>query len=88
MTSTHESRQPDRVAEAVEWIVQYLTKRLDNAPATLQLDAPFTQFGVDSMFAVVMSEDISVWTGVESPSNLLYQYPTINELARYIAQLR
>lgn len=88
MTSTSESRQPDRFAEAVEWIVTYLTKRLDNAPATLQLDAPFTQFGIDSMFAVVMSEDISVWTGVESPSNLLYQYPTINDLARYIAALK
>jgi acyl carrier protein len=88
MTSTSQSRQPDRVAEAVEWIVGYLTKRLDNPPSALQLEAPFSQLGIDSMFAVVMSEDISAWTGVESPSNLLYQYPTINELARYIAALK
>lgn len=88
MTRSHESHQPDRLAEAVDWIVKYLNKRLDDAPATLQLDAPFTQFGIDSMFAVVMSEDIAAWTGVDSPSNLLYQYPTINDLARYIAALK
>lgn len=76
------------VNEAVAWIVDYLSKRLEPAPSVMQLDAPFSELGVDSMFAVVMAEDIAVWTGVESPSNLLYQHPTINELARYIAALK
>ncbi len=88
MQPTSDSPRPDRFREAVDWIVAYLDQRLDHGATTLARDAPFTELGIDSMFAVVMSEDIAAWTGVESPSNLLYQYPTINDLARYIAALR
>ena len=88
MTSNDLSPQPDQVTDAIEWIVSYLSRRLDISPAAMQLDVPFNQLGIDSMFAVVMSEDISAWTGVEGSPNMLYRYPTILELARYIATLK
>lgn len=88
MTDGDLAQQPDQVKAAVAWIVDYLSQRLELTPAALPLDVPFNQLGVDSMFAVVMSEDISAWTGVEGPPNLLYQHPTILELARYIAAPR
>ena len=77
----------DRTREAAAWIVEYIAKRLKLTPASMALDAPFTHFGVDSTFAVVMSGDISAWTGSDVPPNLLYEYPTIIDLARYIASL-
>lgn len=76
-----------RTRQAVEWIVEYISKRLDVAPASMPLDAPFTQFGIESTFAVVMSGDISAWTGHDVPPNLLYEHPTIIDLARHIASL-
>ena len=76
-----------RTREAAAWITEYIAERLELSPASMAPDAPFTQFGVDSTFAVVMSGDISAWTGSDVPPNLLYEYPTINELARYLASL-
>lgn len=73
--------------EAVEWITSYLSRRLDIAPASIGLDVPFTEYGVDSIFAVIMSVDLADWTGHDLPPNLLYEYPTIKGLAGYIASL-
>jgi acyl carrier protein len=70
-----------------DWISDYIATRLGIETSSMALDAPFSDFGIDSAFAVVMSGDIAHWIGHDVPPNLLYEYPTVNALARHIASL-
>lgn len=88
---THRAAHDERsqTTEAiVAWMTTYISKRLDIAQGAIPLDAPFTDYGIDSAFAVVMSGDIANWTGHDVPPNLLYEYPTINALAQHVASLK
>ncbi len=73
--------------DAANWIVQYISKRLEIADSAVDRDALFSELGIDSSFAVVMSGDIGDWIDRDVPPNLLYEHPTVHKLARYIAAL-
>ncbi|MFL6623506.1 MAG: acyl carrier protein [Sulfurifustaceae bacterium] len=88
MSSNAMAKKPAITAEvAADWIVNYLAKRLNVAPSSIKREVVFSEYGVDSMLAVVMSGDIANWTGEEVLPNVLYEYPTVKALAEHIASL-
>ncbi|OCQ19651.1 non-ribosomal peptide synthetase [Pseudoalteromonas luteoviolacea] len=53
---------------------------------TLELDASFLSLGVDSMKAVRISGELMELHGIELESTVLYEYPSITQLAEYLCQ--
>lgn len=71
----------------VKWIREYLQRSLGLGRDVVDNDAYFSDYGVDSMFAVVMTGDIREWIKKDISPTALYEYPTVNQLADHVASL-
>ncbi|HEY7415853.1 MAG TPA: beta-ketoacyl synthase N-terminal-like domain-containing protein, partial [Ktedonobacteraceae bacterium] len=72
--------------EAIQnWLVAHLATLLKMNPRSVDIRAPFSSYGLDSAQAVGVAGDLEMWLGRELPPTLVYDYPTIHALARYLA---
>ena len=55
-------------------------------PSDLARDRPFAEFGVDSLTAVELSQELEDEFGVPLPAVVAWNYPTPAALARYLAE--
>jgi acyl carrier protein len=77
----------DRAAEQIEeWLLKWLVARLSMDPKDVSRDRPFAEFGVDSLTAVELSQELEDEFGVELPAIVAWNYPTPAALARYLAE--
>jgi len=77
----------DRAAERIEeWLLTWLVNRLSMDPADIGRDRPFAEFGVDSLTAVELSQELEDEFKVPLPAIVAWNYPTPAGLARYIAE--
>jgi acyl carrier protein len=77
----------DRVAEQIEeWLLQWLVARLGMDPKDAARDRPFAEFGVDSLTAVELSQELEDEFGVPLPAVVAWNYPTPAALSRYLAE--
>lgn len=67
-------------------IVESLSRELKVPAADIELDLPLTQYGLDSIAALTMAGELEEELGLELPSTLVWDYPTINDLAGYLTQ--
>lgn len=73
--------------QAQAWLLALLSKNLKIDPKGIQPDVMLSEYGMDSMQAVMLSGEISELTGQEVPPNILYERPTVHELAAYMEEL-
>jgi acyl carrier protein len=77
----------DRAAERIEtWLLEWLVARLALDPADVPRDRPFAEFGVDSLTAVELSQELEDEFKVPLPPIVAWNYPTPAALARYLAE--
>jgi acyl carrier protein len=77
----------DRAAERIEaWLLEWLVARLSLDPADVARDRPFAEFGVDSLTAVELSQELEEQFNVPLPPIVAWNYPTPAALARYLAE--
>jgi acyl carrier protein len=77
----------DRAAERIEgWLLSWLVNRLSMDPADVARDRPFAEFGVDSLTAVELSQELEDEFKVPLPAIVAWNYPTPAALARYLAE--
>jgi amino acid adenylation domain-containing protein/non-ribosomal peptide synthase protein (TIGR01720 family) len=68
-----------------QWLVNALAA-VSGAPApSIDPAQPFTHYGIDSSTAVRLAGDLENELGRKLPATLLWDHPTINALARYLA---
>jgi acyl carrier protein len=79
-------KQPPTAAEIQSWIASYLAELLEIEPDEVNVTIPFDQYGLDSSAAVGMTGDLEDWLGSKIDPTLLYDYPTIEALARHLAE--
>ena len=74
-------------SEAVlrDWCVEYLARTLDLPDHTIDPEMTFARLGLDSANSVFLIVELEDWLGLELTPDLLFEYPTIGELARYLA---
>jgi acyl carrier protein len=68
-----------------EWLVSYMSDLLEIEPDEVDVEASFARYGLDSSAAVILTGDLGNWLGKELEPTLLYDYPTIAELAQHLA---
>ncbi|MGH8641527.1 MAG: acyl carrier protein [Burkholderiales bacterium] len=71
-----------------EWLIQYLADVLDMAPDDIGTTTPFGRFGLDSAATIILAGDLMEWLGCHIESDVVYQYPTVQSLARFLAETR
>ena len=68
-----------------DWCIAYLTKTVDNPALAIGPNARFTELGLDSATSAYFIVELEEWLGAELAPELVFEYPTIAELAHHIA---
>ena len=79
--------RPENPSESAirDWCVEYLVRTLDLQAQAIDPDVKFVRLGLDSANSVYLIVELEEWLGIELTPDLLFEYPTIAELARYLA---
>lgn len=73
------------VAAMEKWLTDKLAEQLSLDASTVNVTEPVTRYGIDSIDAVTMVSDLEDLLGLELPATLLWDYPTIEKSAQYLA---
>jgi acyl carrier protein len=73
------------VADIEAWLVAHLADELKLSMDELDPTQPFASYGLDSVSAVTITGDLEQWLGIRVPATAAWDYPSILELARYLA---
>lgn len=71
--------------EIQDWIIDYLSKQMQISPESIDVLAPFDSLALDSATAIGMTGDLERWLGQPIDPTTVYDYPTIEEMAEYLA---
>ena len=69
-----------------DWLISYLADLLDMEPDEIGTTTPFSRYGLDSSSTVILTGDLMEWLGCQIEPDTVYQYPTIQSLARFLAE--
>ncbi len=73
--------------DAIEdWLIAKISEQLASAEE-IDIQQPLVTYGLSSLAAVSISGELQEWLGREISPTLLYDYPTIESLTRYLGQL-
>jgi acyl carrier protein len=82
--------QPERESvdeQAVRrWLCQQIARTSDMPIEKVDTSASFAYFGLNSLQYVDLIVRLETWLGREVPPTAAYDFPTIDLLARYVAQ--
>jgi acyl carrier protein len=71
--------------EIRDWCIQYLARTLDLTAEAIDPDVKFARLGLDSANSVFLIVELEDWLGLELTPDLVFEHPTIADLARYLA---
>jgi myxalamid-type polyketide synthase MxaB len=77
---------PHHAKEIQAWLLAHLASHLSLVKEELDVDQPFTNYGLDSKEAVNLAGELEDWLGTRLSPTLLWQYPTIATLSQYLSQ--
>src|ERR1700687_5461839 len=80
---TENSTHAEGVIQA--WLVSKLSERLGIQSHEIDIQEPFASYGLGSTEAVSLAGELADWLGQRLSAALVYEYPTIEALARHLA---
>jgi len=66
------------------WLLDKLSGKFQITAAEIDVREPLARYGLDSMTAVGLSGELEDWLGRPFPPTLLYDYPSIDAITRYV----
>ncbi|HXL63470.1 MAG TPA: acyl carrier protein [Xanthobacteraceae bacterium] len=67
------------------WCTDYLAETLKLPPSRIDPQTKFARLGMDSAMSVFFLVALEDWLGVELGSDVVFDHPTVAELARHVA---
>jgi acyl carrier protein len=67
-----------------DWLVNRLSRYLRRPEDEIALDVPFTEYGLDSVAALSLFGDIEDEFGFYLEPTVVWDHPTISDLARFV----
>ncbi len=78
--------ESSKTAEVIQaWLVARLSQTLGIAPQEIDVREPFVRYGLGSTEAVSLAGELAEWLERKLSPALVYEYPTIEALALYLA---
>jgi len=71
-----------------KWIINWLSKKLALEPETIETDTLFVDYGLTSVLAVNLAQELSDWLGQSIAPVIFWNFPTIELMTRYLVSLR
>jgi acyl carrier protein len=68
-----------------DWCVEYLGRTLGLPDQTIDAQMTFARMGLDSANSVFLIVELEDWLGLQLTPDLLFEHPTICELACHLA---
>ncbi|WP_293079525.1 AMP-binding protein [Moorena sp. SIO3H5] len=68
-----------------KWIIDWLARETKLPAKSINISKSFADYGLDSVTAVELADDLEEWLGVPLSPTLAYDYPNIESLAQYLA---
>ena len=85
--ATRENGENSRLVETIQaWMVTRLAEELKLAPAEINIQMPLVNYGFDSIVAFTLTGELADRLGRDLPATLFWDYPTIEILARHLAE--
>ena len=69
-----------------QWFVTRISDALSVAPEEVDIDAPLSDHGLDSLSALTMTGELETMLGRKLPATLFWEYPTIARLSKRLAR--
>lgn len=69
-----------------DWCTHHLAETLKIRPERIDPDVKFARFGLDSAMSIFFVAAIEDWLGIALQAELVFQYQTVKDLARHLAQ--
>ena len=67
------------------WLTTRLAEQFGLAPEDIDVRKPFAEYGLDSMVGVFLAGDLEEWLGLQLSPTVLWEHPTAETLAHYLA---
>ncbi|HLO02133.1 MAG TPA: acyl carrier protein [Symbiobacteriaceae bacterium] len=67
------------------WLVLQVASHAKVDPTEIDILEPFSRYGLDSLSSVTLVANLESWLENPLPATLFWDYPTIEDLARYLA---
>ncbi|MBN1991920.1 MAG: AMP-binding protein [Anaerolineae bacterium] len=84
-TSVKATRPPSNETDIQTWLVEKIAQQRQCPAADININTPFTHYGLDSLAAITLSGELADWLERPVSPTLLYDYPTIVTLAQHLA---
>ena len=68
------------------WLVEQIAQYMQVPPETVRLTVPLADHGFDSVFTFALCADIEDRYGLPIEPTLAWDYPTIEQIARFLHQ--
>lgn len=68
------------------WLITNIASVVNMDPARIDPNQTFDNYGLDSLQAVSLSGDLETWLGREVSPTVVWDYPTVDQLARHLSQ--
>lgn len=72
-------------AEIQRFLIGELARRIEVDPDAIDPRQPFERYGLDSLSALRLAVELEARIGRKLPTTALWDYPSIESLARYLA---
>ncbi|WP_259064553.1 acyl carrier protein [Gordonia amarae] len=67
------------------WLVQRIGSMLDVHVVDIDTSVPFADLGLTSAHGMRMAAELGEWLGVRIPIGTVFDYPTIDSMARFLS---
>ena len=74
------------IEEIQNWLLAQISARLDLDVYEIDIDEPFDSYDLDSAQAMGLISKLEIWLGRELNPVLIFNYPTVAELAERLAE--
>jgi len=71
-------------ADIRSWLTAYLAFLLEEEPQSINTELSFDSHGIDSAAAVSLVGDLEEWMGIELDPTIVYDYPSVTQLADFL----
>lgn len=73
-------------AEIQSWLLQQISHASQVPIEQIDMHTPISRYGMDSVKLIVLVGEIEEWLGLRLRRNPFEDYPTITELAQFLAE--
>jgi 8-amino-7-oxononanoate synthase len=80
------STEPPTEETIRTWLITNIASVVNIDPSRIDVRQTFDNYGLDSLQAVSLSGDLETWLNREISPTVVWDYPTVEQLARHLSE--